>query len=102
MGDPHRFTDEKLQEFYEEFVDCREQTQKDREGLLAALQQNTAAIKAQSQATEELVTAWNAAQGFVKVMAALASVAKALIPVGLLLGAFWYFIKTGHWTKGAP
>lgn len=100
MSDSHRFADGKLQEFYEDFVECKEQTQRDRECLLAALEQNTAAIKAQSQATQDLITAWNAAQGFVKVMAAIASVAKALIPIGLVLAALWYFLKTGHWTKG--
>lgn len=94
-----RFSDEKLQQFYDEFDVCRKQTQEDRERIFSALRENTQTVKAQAKATEDLVAAWDAAQGFVKIMAAIASMAKALIPIGLFFGGLWYFIKTGHWTK---
>lgn len=96
-----RFADEALQSFHDEFVDLKESTEKDRECLLNALTQNTAAIKAQAEATNELVTAWRNARGFIWVVKKISQTVVALIPIGVFFGALWYFMKTGHWSDGS-
>lgn len=45
---------------------------------------------------DEMLTAWNNAKGFVNTVQMISKVIKFLTPIGLLILAGWYFIKTGH------
>lgn len=44
----------------------------------------------------EVMNAWNNAKGFVNTVQMISKVIKFLTPIGLLILAGWYFIKTGH------
>lgn len=66
--------------------------------LRADLQDNTAATKAVAESTSELVAAYHAAQGAIKVLNWIARIAKPLVTIislGIALLGLWSAVKAG-------
>lgn len=94
-----RFSDDRLNEFYDEFVQHMEGEEASRKEFLLAIERNTVAVNGQAKSTADLVAAWNNAQGFLSVMVWISRWIKILTPIAIVLGAIFYFIKTGTWTE---
>jgi len=103
MGDDHkRFADEKLQEFYQDFVNLREEFKEERAEraeLKDALKENSALIQDIHESTLGLVDAWNNSLGFMRVVAAISKAVKILAPVGAVIWGLWYYLGHGTWPK---
>jgi hypothetical protein len=46
--------------------------------------------------TEDILTAWNNAKGFVNTVQTISKVIKFLTPIALLFGLVWYFVTHGE------
>lgn len=104
-----RFSDEKLDAFYKEFQDLKEQTkereQKDAEERLAicmALEQNTEALERLSANTEGLIEAWNRGKVILWLVSGTAKWIKILAPIGAVIAGGVYLLKTGSLPGGTP
>lgn len=59
-------------------------------------------IEANTQATLDIVSAWNNARGFVNVIRWLSATVRVLALPATVMFALWYFMKTGHLPPGFP
>lgn len=101
--DHHRFADEELQLFYQQFADhCQDYDDKvkadfiERQKLHASLCENTEALNRMCTNTEGLIEAWNNAQGFLRTIAFISKWIKIIAPIGGAIALVWYILKTGH------
>lgn len=100
--DSRRFSDEELRQFRQEFLDHVEQFEQHEEDeqakydrLLKTLADNTAAIRRTEESTKDMVAAWEAAQGAVKVGAALGTLFKWLASLAFIGGIFTWLASHG-------
>ena len=64
------------------------------------LQKTLDSIKADLDAIRELLEAWNAAKGAVKVIYVIGTVIKWLVVTGVALSAITFFLHNGTWPTG--
>ena len=97
-----RFTDAKLQQFYEEFEDHRiafeahrmEQQELHTE-LLASIKENTTAVASLASKTETIIEVWEASQGAVKIFRWIGTGVKWMAGLSIAVAAAWYSFKGG-------
>lgn len=97
-----RFSDHQLVRFHNDFIEHvkrfdnhEAEEQNKHEQLIAAQQANTAAIKQLSDDTKELLNAWTAAQGAVKVGTAMGRVFRWLSGLAVLGGFLTWLANHG-------
>lgn len=95
----HRFSDEELQKFYAEFVDHIEAEKAVQNTLTEAVNRNTLLVTESTRSTKELLEAWNAAQGALKVVAVLGRAVKWMAGIVGAVGVIWYTMRHGGPTK---
>ena len=59
-------------------------------------------IEANTQATLDIVVAWNNARGFINVVRWLSATVRVLALPATVIVALWYFAKTGHFPADLP
>lgn len=86
-----RFSDEKIQKFYEEFV--RHKTEEERlyKELTTAVQENSEKL----ERVHDAVVLWDDIRGTVRVLAGFGRVVKWVAGTGAAIGAIWYAITHG-------
>ena len=101
-GQSRRFSDEELHQFRQQFIDHVEQFGQHEEDerakydcLLETLNANTAAINRTEESTKDMVAAWEAAQGAVKVAAAMGTLFKFLAGLAFVGGFFTWLASHG-------
>jgi len=98
-----RFSDDKLEGFYQEFVLHQEafemhrtEQQQFNTELLASIKENTTAVASLASKTETIMEVWAASQGAFKVMKWVGSAVKWVAGVLIAIGGVWYYFKNGH------
>lgn len=99
-----RFSDEKLQQFYEEFethkMDFEEyRLEQDRihTEFLQAIRDNTHAVADLARRASGIIEVWEASQGAVKVLNWVSKGVKWIAGIGIAVSGIWLFLKTGQW-----
>lgn len=87
----HRFADETLQGFYDEFNEHREEEKEFQKTVAAAISKNTEAVAKVEEATKGLIEAWNTGKGGVK---SIMIFGKFIMWLSLLISAISVIIYT--------
>lgn len=69
----------------------------DKDKKIDSLEDHLTDIQKKLSDITDLLTAWNNAKGFVRVIEGMAYTVKLFTPVAAVLGAIWYFAHTGKW-----
>ncbi len=93
--DHRRFADDKLNEFYEEFVDHIDKEREMQSNLTASVDQNTRMVREIHRDTKDLLEAWQAAQGALKVIATMGRAVKWVAGLLAAVGVIWYTVRHG-------
>lgn len=92
-----RTSDQELHELREQFQSHVDDTDRRFMEVMEIVGRNAEATERLAQSTADLVEAWNAANGAVKVAAMFGRVAKWVATVGAVIAGVVYFLKTGDW-----
>lgn len=92
-----RFTDEKLQQFYTEFVLHAEETKTRHEELRTAIDENAKVTNELAKSTAGLLDAWQVSQSALRALVAVGNAIKWIASVGVIIGGAIAFIKSGWW-----
>lgn len=90
--------DAKINRIGKELIDCSADKDKEINDLRFALREVDSKINMmliKQVETNEMLKAWQTAQGFVKVIEVIAKFMKAVSPIVIFIGMAYYFIKTG-------
>lgn len=92
-----RFTDEKLQQFYTEFVRHTEDVTTRHKELRAAIDENAKVTNELAKATAGLLDAWQVSQSALRALVAVGNALKWIASIGVIIGGAIAFIKSGGW-----
>lgn len=93
MNDHVRFSDPKLEKFYQEFIEHAAEEQADRKAMTDAIDKLAETVQILSNSTKDMVEVWNAGQGVLRFGAALAKFAKWLSTIAIFGAVFAYAFK---------
>lgn len=63
------------------------------------LRSDMSEVKEAVLSMKEIIDAWNDAKGFVRTIRTIGNIIRWTALIGATIGAFWMFLRTGHWLK---